>query len=81
MAEQEQIEAEVTGPEAKGPEVAALDAWDVWYVDRHQAWECEDAGCTKPQAIAHARRLVGGGNQVRLVHYTLPALTIKAEEK
>lgn len=81
MTEQaEQIEADVTKRQGTPIKVPALEYWEVWYVepDEH-VWELLDAAIDKGELENYLERVVKNPN-VRIVHYTLPALTIEAKE-
>lgn len=77
----EQIEGDVTGAIDTQAPVVALECWDVWCVCMaHLEWEQLRHCHSEDEADALFLRLGTDGEQARIVHYTLPALTIKAEE-
>ena len=80
---EDQIEAEVTErPAIVTGQVSAREAWQVWHVGSQSGrWELERVYAFARNAEARVAGYEANGSPARLVHYTLPALTIKAEEK
>ena len=79
----EQIEAEVVEVDVPLAEVPKRELWEVWYVealaDEHR-WYRSGTYDNKATADATVARDALAGIHTRIVHYVLPALTIKAKE-
>jgi len=74
-----QIEAEVRDLDEG---VIAREVWALWFVlPGGHRWEFDGWRGDEDEAAGDAAQIRAEGARVRIVHYTLPALTIEGKEK